>query len=268
MPTAHRDGIDLHYVDVGSGDETIVFSHSYLLDHRHFQPQIDALSTRYRVIAFDHRDHGRSGLATGPYTLDDIVADAVAVLDHASVGACHWVGLSTGGFVGMRLALRHRARLSSLVLMDTSAEPEPRWNRVKYEGMFLALRVFGVRPLVGEVQRLMFSSATRRNPDLAPVLDLWTEHLNSVDPAALIRFGRAIFERASVVEALRGVELPTLVVVGADDRATPPAKARTIAQTIRGARLEVIADAGHISTQEQPAAVLQALDRFWGALAT
>ena len=262
MPTAHRDGIDLHYVDVGSGDETVVFSHSYLLDHRHFQPQIDALSKRYRVVAFDHRDHGQSGCAAGPYTLDDLVRDAVAVIEHAGAAPCHWVGLSTGGFVGMRLALRHRALLRSLVLMDTSAEPEPPLKRMKYESMFVALRLLGVRPLLSEVRRSLFSATSRSDPAFRPVLEQWDAHLIEGDPAAVIRFGRAIFARESVVEALRSIDIPTLVIVGADDRATPPSRARTLAQTIRGARLEVIPHAGHISTQEQPEAVLAAIQAF------
>ena len=264
MPTVLRDGQQLHYVDVGQGEETVVFSHSYLLDHRHFQPQIDALSQRARVVAFDHRDHGQSGPASAAYTLDDLVDDAVAVIEHAGAGPCHWVGLSTGGFVGMRLALRHPALLRSLVLMDTSAQPEPRWARLKYEGMFLALRLFGTGPLVDEVSRLLFSPVTRADPTKQPVVEQWVAHLRAADPRALVRFGRAIFARDDVSTALHAVDLPTLVLVGADDQATPPSRARHLAGLIPGARLEVIPDAGHICTQEQPEAVLASLNQFWG----
>lgn len=266
MPTAHRDGVDLHYIVRGSGAETVVFSHSYLLDHRHFEPQVEALAAHYRVVAFDHRDHGQSGKASAPYTLDDLVLDAVAVIEHAGAGPCHWVGLSTGGFVGMRLALRHRELLRSLVLMDTSAEPEPSFNRLKYEAMFVGLRLLGVGPLVGEVTRLLFSPKTLADPTRSGLVDRWNTALRGADPASIIRFGRAIFARASVVEPLRGVTVPTLVMVGAHDKATPPSKARTIAQTIAGARLVTIQDAGHICTEEQPEAVNAALLRFFSGL--
>lgn len=262
MPTVSHDGLDLHYVERGTGDETVVFSHSYLADHRHFEPQLAALSERYRVVAYDHRDHGQSGHATGRYTLDTLVDDAAAVIRQTGSGPCHWVGLSTGGFVGMRLAIRHPELLRSLVLMDTSAEPEPVKARIRYEGMFAVLRLAGITPLLSATRALMFGRSTLADPAHAEMVQTWTERIAAGDPRAIIRFGRAIFERTSVVEPLRSVSVPTLVLVGAEDRATPPRRARTIAQSIPGARLQIIERAGHLSTLEQPRAVEAALSAF------
>ncbi len=126
MPEVDLDGVRLSFVERGSGAETVVFSHSYLLDHRHFEPQVAALEDRFRVLAYDHRDHGGSERPDGPYEMDAIYVDAVRFVEAMCDGPVHFVGLSTGGFVGVRLGIRRPDLLRSLVLMGTSAENEPR----------------------------------------------------------------------------------------------------------------------------------------------
>ena len=106
MPEIALNGTRLHYVEAGEGADTVVFSHSYLVDHRHFEPQIEALSDRFRVLAYDHRGHGRSGPAAPGCSMETIYEDGLAFLEALGEGPLHWVGLSTGGFVGMRIASR------------------------------------------------------------------------------------------------------------------------------------------------------------------
>lgn len=263
MKTLHANGVDLSYVERGSGDETVVFAHSYLVDHRQFEGQIAELEQHYRVIAYDHRDHGQSGRATGAYSLGDIVQDAVAVIRHTQAAPCHFVGLSTGGFTALRLALHHRELLRSIVLMDTSAEAEPLRNRLKYRGMFLVLRTLGMAPLVGATMKLMFGRTALAEPSRAEELALWRERILANDPAALVRFGNAIFARDDVLGPIAELDVPALIVVGRDDQATPPALARHMAAAIPGAQLAVIERAGHLCTIEEPAAVSAALLSFF-----
>ena len=116
--------VELAYLDEGSGPETVVFSHSFLVDSRQYDHQIEALTERYRVVAFDHRDHGSSSRSTVPYELADLVEDAVSLVRGLDLAPCHWVGHSTGGFVGMRIAYQHPELLSSVVLMSTDAGTE------------------------------------------------------------------------------------------------------------------------------------------------
>ncbi len=262
MQKIHVNGTELAYVERGRGLETVVFSHSFLVDHRHFEAQIEALSDRYRIIAFDHREHGQSALTGGDYSMDDLVADAAALIEGLDAAPCHFVGLSTGGFVGLRLALRSAHLLRSLVLMDTSAEREPALKRIKYEAMFQALRVFGFGPLMGIVMSLMFSPVSLGDPARRDEMVLWRERMRANDPRAIIRFGRAIFERDDLMRDLHRILTPTLVIVGEDDRPQPPARARRIADGIPGAELVIIPDAGHLSTLDAPQAVNDALTRF------
>jgi pimeloyl-ACP methyl ester carboxylesterase len=265
MGTVRGAGVDLHYVERGEGEQTVVFAHSYLVDHRQFEAQIEALSRRYRVIAYDHRDHGQSGHASAGYAMGDLVRDGVAVIEATGAAPCHWVGLSTGGFVGMRLALWYPELLRRLVLMDTSAQSESRLRRLKYEGMFGVLRLLGPRPLAGEVMRNMFGRTSLAAEDRAELLAQWRERIEAVDGAGMIRFGRAIFGRDVVLDRLGRVETPTLVVVGEEDIATPPALARRIAAAIPGARLEIIERAGHLCTLEEPGAITALLEDFLAA---
>lgn len=255
-------GIDLHVVERGAGAQTVVFSHSFLLDHRHFEPQIAALEDRYRIIAYDHRDHGRSGRAGARYGIDDLVADGIAVIEQTGSAPCHWVGLSAGGFVGMRVAIRRPDLLRSLVLMDTAGGAEPLASRLRYNLMLAALPLVGTRPFEGTAMRSLFGRTARADPQMAPLLQTWRERMRNSDPAALVRFGRAIWSRDDVLEDLGHVSLPTLAIAGAEDRPIPPSVSQRIARAIPGARFEVIAGAGHICTIERPEAVNRTLRPF------
>lgn len=262
MPTVESQGTEIHYVERGAGEQTVVLAHSYLVDHRQFEGQIAALEKSYRVIAYDHRDHGNSSRASTQYALDDLVNDALTVIGHTSAQPCHFVGLSTGGFVGLRLALHHRELLRSLVLMDTSAQAEPLYKRMKYQAMFLALRALGTSPVLGTAMRAMFGRTPRNDPDRAATLRVWRERIKANDPAALIRFGNAIFARDNVLSQLNNLDIPTLITVGEEDAALPLPLSQHMTQAIQGARLEVIAKSGHLNTIESPAAVNAVLVPF------
>ena len=216
------DGVELAYLERGSGPETVVFSHSYLVDHRHFLPQIHALSEHYRVIAFDHRDHGQSAMSSTHYGLDDLVSDAVGLIDAVVGEPCHFVGLSTGGFVGMRIALRYPGRLLSLVLMDTDARSERTLLRIRNKLMLMSLRLFGAKPLMGQTMKLMFGPSFRADDERREEAELWKSRMAANDTRALIRFGSAIFARDDVLADLGSLRLPTLIMAGEHDRALAP----------------------------------------------
>lgn len=262
MPKVRVNGIELDYSDHGSGDETVVFSHSYLVDRSHFAAQIAALSEHYRVIAYDHRDHGMSGKSPSPYPFETLVEDAVGLIRATHAAPCHFIGLSTGGFVGTRLLVHHPELLRSAVLMDTSGAAEPLYPRTKYNIMLALVRVIGVQPLMPIVMGLMFASSTHDDPARAEELATWRARIAANDPAALIRFGHAIFSRDDILDALAKVDVPVMVVVGAEDRAQPVARARQLAAAIPNARLEIIPKGGHLCTLDQPEAVSAVLLDF------
>ena len=262
MPTIDLPEVRLSFVERGSGPKTVVFSHSYLVDHRHFEAQIAALEGRYRVLAYDHRDHGESARMSAPYDMEAIYQDGVAFLEATCDGPVHFVGLSTGGFVGVRLGIRRPDLLRSLVLMDTSAEAEPLLNRWKYQVMLAVLPWTGFRPLIGETMKAMFGPEFLKDPGRKQEREMWRARMMAGDPTALARFGRAIFSREDLRDQAGRIGVPTLVVVGERDRAKPPAEARRLAEAIPGARLEVIPRGGHLCTIEEPEAVNEVLTAF------
>jgi pimeloyl-ACP methyl ester carboxylesterase len=245
----------------------VVFSHSFLASGEHFLPQMEALGGRYRCLAYDHRGHGRSESTRDGYEMERLYADAVGVIEAVGRPPCDFVGLSTGGFVGLRLGIRRPDLLRSLTLMDTSADAEPTWMAYQYRLLAHVVRWLGWRPVVGTVMRKMFAKKFLTDPARRKEVDAWRERFMAVDRGAGPRFGIGIFSRAGVHAELGQIKVPTLVIVGEQDIATPPSLARRMVDGIAGAELVVIPDAGHLCTVEEPEAVNAALERFLSARA-
>jgi 3-oxoadipate enol-lactonase len=107
MPRITINGADLFYETQGSGPETIVFAHGLLWSGRMFDHQVGALKNRFRCITFDFRGQGKSGVTKTGYDMDSLTEDAAGLIEALQCAPCHFLGLSMGGFVGMRLAIRH-----------------------------------------------------------------------------------------------------------------------------------------------------------------
>jgi len=227
-------------------------------------PQVGPLSDRYRVINVDERGHGRSGPLSDNFDLYDMVGDVVSVLDDAGVDRAVWAGLSIGGMVAMRAAITVPDRVTGLILVDSHAGSETPYKKFKYRAMALGVRTIGVRPFLPAISKLMFGITTRkRNPELVTV---WRERFASVDvPSILLGLG-ALVRRDSVVDGLRSVEVPALVIVGDEDASLPPALSREIADALPNASLEIITGSGHLSALEQPDAVTNAMLAFLDSL--
>jgi 3-oxoadipate enol-lactonase len=256
------NGVRLHYEEMGSGPETIVFSHSYLVDSSHFYPQMQELRARYRCIAYDHRGHGRSEVTAGGYDMENLYADAVALIEGLECAPCHFVGLSTGGFIGMRIGIRQPKLLKTLVLMDTSADAEPEENVKQYKLLMFVVRWIGYWPVIGKVLPLLFSKRFLEDPARQKEVREWKRRLMANDRKAMVKFGQGILSRSSVYDQLDQIEIPTLVIVGEADTSTPKVKAERIANRIPVAMLIVIPNAGHLCTVEEPAAVTSTIQEF------
>ena len=262
MPQIKVNGVRLPYEESGQGEDTVVFSHSFLLSSRHFHYQIEALQDRYRGLAFDHRGHGQSQVTQDGYAMENLYADALGFIEALGCAPCHFVGLSTGGFIGLRLALRRPELLKSLVLMDTSAEAEDPAAMRQYKLMVQTVRWLGWRPVIGRVLSMFFSEQFLKDPERRAEAQAYRREIMANDRTAMRKFALGIMGRADVLDQLGAIAMPCLVLAGELDQPTPPDHARRMAQAIGGARLELIPGAGHISTIDQPQAVTRALGGF------
>lgn len=159
----------------------MLFSHGLLWDTRLVAPQVAELRGRHRCIAWDHRGQGRSEVTADGYDMDTVAADAAALIERLGVAPVHFVGLSMGGFVGLRLAIRRPELLRSPVLIDISATPESPDHRPRYRLLNLVTRWFGLRPAAGRVTRILCGWTFVADPARATERAEWRARLLALD---------------------------------------------------------------------------------------
>ena len=257
-------GAQLHVEETGGPGEPILFLHGFLFDGRQYAAQVAALSGEYRCVTLDFRGQGRSGAARHGFQVEQQAADVVAVIRRLELAPVHLVGLSMGGFVGMRLAARNPELLRSLTLINTSAEPHKPAKVVKQVALAGIARVLGVTlgPLVDGVEEEMYGEAFRTDPATAPLRAQWRERWATVDRVALVRTLLGFMLRPDMRPELADITTPTLVISGAEDRSLPPAQGRAIHAGIPGSHYVEVPGAGHSSPIEAPEAITEALQGF------
>jgi 3-oxoadipate enol-lactonase len=213
-----------------------------------WEPQLAALEDRFRVVRCDHRGHGGSPVPPGPYRLEELGEDMLALMDRLEIERAGFVGLSLGALVSIWLGINAPERVDRLVLMSTRpsvASPEVWLERAA------AVRRNGTEPLADAALERWFTAGFRQaNPELVAE---YRALLAGTPPEGYAGCCEAV-AGTDLVDGLGGITAPTLVISGAEDQATPPEVGRLIAQSIPGARFEVV-PAAHLFTVEAPDAV-------------
>ncbi|MCA9023779.1 MAG: alpha/beta hydrolase [Planctomycetaceae bacterium] len=266
MPVLKVNGAELYYEEHGSGAETIVFAHGLLWSGLMFEKQVAALKDRYRCITFDFRGQGQSEVTQDGYDMDTLCEDAAALIEGLNASPCHFLGLSMGGFIGMRLALRRPELLRSLILVETTADPEPQENVGKYRLLNFISRWIGMGLVAGKVEKIMFGQKFLTDPDRADERKLWRQRAISNHKVGISRATNGVIDRQGVYDDLDKITTPTLILVGDQDLATVPAKSERMHARIAGSQLKIIPGAGHTSSVEEPEAVNAAIEEFLSSL--
>jgi 3-oxoadipate enol-lactonase len=220
------------------------------------------LRDRYRCITFDFPGQGRSEVTKTGYDMDSLAGDAAALIKKLGAAPCHFAGLSMGGFIAMRMGIHYPQLVRSLILMETSADPEPAENVPKYKLLSLISRWISMRLVAGRTMQIMFGQTFLNDPTRRELRDRWRGYLLANNQTGIARALGGVIEREGVYEKLGKISVPTLVIVGEQDVATVPAKAERLRDGIPGARLVRIPNAGHTSTVEEPEAVSRAIEQF------
>lgn len=246
--------VELHHVAAGPEDAPVlVTSNSLGTALAMWDPQAAALSERFRLLRYDHRGHGGSPAPEGPYSIEDLGRDVLALLERLGIERFCYAGLSIGGMVGMWLASEVPERVERLVLLCTSSllGPPDMWDQ-----RIRAIREGGMDAVADAVVERWFT------PDFA------REHHETVAWAKQMLRGTPPEGYVGACEAIRDMDLrdrlgairaPTLILAGADDPATPPEHAERIRDGIGGSRLVVLPDAAHLANIEQAGRVNEAL---------
>ncbi len=244
------------------GAPAIVLWPSLLCDGGMWRGQVEPLAALGRVLVFDGPGHGKSEVPP-VFTLEDNADALIDALDELSVETTVMVGLSWGGMIGMRMALRHAKRVKALALLDTSADAETRPRAIKYRLMASFARRLGLPPALVDAQitPLMFSARTlAARPEL---VDRFVRAAHGFSRDGVARATLAVVvHRTDILGKIDAIRAPTLVLCGADDRATEVPCSQRIAERIPGARLAIIQGAGHLSALERPDAVNEELVPF------
>jgi long-chain acyl-CoA synthetase len=214
-----------------------------------WEPILPELTRAFRVIRYDHRGHDGSRAPPGPYSIADLGADVVALLDRLGVERASYAGVSLGGMVGLWLATRAAARIDRLALICTSAFLPPRDG---WLARAATVRANGMGPVVGAVvARSFVPSFAAREPRVVAQMAL---ALGQVDPEGYASCCEAIGSW-DLRDGLGAIVAPTLVIAGGDDPATPPSHAYAMGAGIAGARVVVVEGAAHLALLERPATV-------------
>lgn len=249
MPSQLINGANIFFERSGEGDETIVFSHGLLFNHHMWDAQVNYFKNNFCCIAYDHRGQGQSD-SVGSIDMDTLFEDAASLIEVVSpTKPVHFVGLSMGGFVGMRLAARKPHLLKSLVLLDTSADPEP--NKIKYTLLNQVFGLGGAKLVSKKVISILFGKSSLVDPFKKSTLDKWKNTIES-HPKNITKAVAGVIHRNGVYEELSKINTKTLVAVGDEDVATTPAKAERIHQAISNSKFKLIPKAGHSACVEQP----------------
>jgi len=251
----------LHYSQERSGTGTpLVFINSLGSDLRIWDGVIAAFAERRPVICYDKRGHGLSDCPAGPYTLRDHTNDLAGLLAHLAVPNAILIGVSVGGMIALDFALTYLERVKALVLCDTGAKigTADYWAE-----RIAAVRQKGLEPLASVILTRWFSSRFAQTEPAA-----YQGYYNMLTRTPVEGYAATCeaLRDADLRDAVQTIQAPALVLCGDQDLATPPSLGRELAAALPNAHFDLIEDAGHLPSLEQPAALAGKIEQFLGGV--
>jgi len=244
MPTVQSNGCPIHFEVEGAADKPVLmFCNSLGTTLHMWDGQMPAVTRHFRIVRYDRRGHGKSGVPAGPYSMEMLGRDALAVLDAAKVEKTNWCGLSMGGMVGMWLGANAPQRVNRLILSNTSAyfENKQIWNdRIK------TVQEKGLQAIVGGTLERWFTAGFReREPQKVKAIG---EMFLGTKLEGYIACGQAVRDMDHR-EIVKTITAPTMIVAGKQDAGTTVEMAEYLRNNIPGASMTLF-DAAHIANIE------------------
>jgi 3-oxoadipate enol-lactonase len=251
------DDVRIAYRFDGAADlPVLILSNSIATNYHMWDGEVDALSRHFRVLRYDTRGHGESGVPAGAYSLDRLGRDVLELMDALGIRRAHFLGLSLGGFIGQWLGIHAPERIDRLILSNTAAQLGP--ASVFDERIASVLSAPDMRETA---EGFLANWFPRHMLDAGgPVIDKFRAMLLATDRAGLAGLFAAVRD-ADLRRTIRLIEAPTLVIAGSDDTVTSARHGADIAAAIPGARLLTLPTV-HLSNIERRQEYLDAVLHF------
>jgi pimeloyl-ACP methyl ester carboxylesterase len=228
MAFADVNGQRLFYEDSGGDGPAVLFSHGFLMDHEMFAPQVAALTPEFRCITWDERAFGQTEFDGKDFTYWESADDAVGLLDHLGLATAVLAGMSQGGFLSLRAALRYPSRVRALVLIDTQSGGEAPEALESYRGMSAEWLANGPANVADIVAGLIIG-----DPAVEPA---WKAKWDVLPRENMAPASTCLYERDDITDRLGEIVCPALVIHGTNDQAIPMEKAEALCSGLADCR--------------------------------
>jgi 3-oxoadipate enol-lactonase len=232
------------------GSSVIIFIHGFPFNKSIWNLQVESLKDRYRVITYDIRGHGDSETGKEDFSIDLFVNDLISLMDALKISKAILCGLSMGGYIALNATEKHGGRFDALILSDTQCfadTPEAKEKRFK---AIESIRKEGVERYAEESIKNLFASGSFETK--VNEIKYVREMIVKTSEQTLCNTLLALAARQETCHSLSDIKVPVLILVGKEDKITPPAAARFMHENIKGSLLKIIDHAGHLSNLENP----------------
>jgi pimeloyl-ACP methyl ester carboxylesterase len=242
------NGTRLYYEDLGPrSSAVIVLIHGFPFSSEMWREQVELLKNNFRVVAYDLRGQGRSSAGDGQFLLEFLVDDLIALMDRLRVRKAVLCGLSMGGYIALRAIERNADRVSGLVLCDTKSEADTNDGKLTRVATIKAIKKDGVKAFATQFLKDALSPTSLSDSKL---VNNARKAIVQNKPLGLCGTLLALAGRTDTTSVLPRINVPTLIMVGEEDRITPPTHSETMHSSIRNSELHLISHAGHFSNLE------------------
>jgi 3-oxoadipate enol-lactonase len=260
MPYAAVNGQRIWFEDTGGDGPVIILSHGFLMDRSMFDHQVSGLRDKYRVITWDSRGFGRTEYDGLSFTYWDLAEDCIGVLDSLGISQAIVGGMSQGGFVSLRVALRHPERVRALVLIDTQAGAEHPEKIALYQGMFDAWAEHGADDDMAYVAASIIIADPVENMR-------WIPKWKARAKETITEPGRCLLSREDISEEVKSITCPAMIVHGLEDAAISLDLAQHLRILLPGfQQMSIIEGAGHAANLTHPDVTNRAIKEFVSTL--
>jgi 3-oxoadipate enol-lactonase len=242
------------------GKQTVIFIHGFPFDKTMWNAQIDFLRSKYHCIAYDLRGFGKSSAGKEEFSMDLFADDLDALMDLLQVKNAVICGLSMGGYIALRAVAKYAHRFRALILCDSQCIPDTPEGKEKRYKLMEQIEASGLEAYAEASVKNLFSEDSFANRK--DKIEFIKQTILNTRPSSIIAALKALAARDETCSVLPYITVPTLVIVGREDKITPIAQAETLKQGIAGSTLHIIDSAAHLSPLEQPVQFNAVLDSF------